>query len=65
MEALAMSDDQQALNQLTPLVYKQLRRANVRRFPYGVFYQIKDKSIIVVAILHARRAPRHWKSRLE
>ena len=47
------------------VVHKQLRRANVRRFPYGVFYQIMDQSIIVVAVLHARRAPRRWKSRVE
>jgi plasmid stabilization system protein ParE len=46
-------------------VYKQLRRANVRRFPYGVFYQVLNDRIIVVAILHGRRAPRRWKSRAE
>ena len=46
-------------------VYKQLRRANVRRFPYGVFYQVVHDRIIVVGVLHGRRAPRRWKSRLE
>jgi plasmid stabilization system protein ParE len=46
-------------------VHKQLRRANVRRFPYGVFYQVSEDRIIVVGVLHGRRAPRQWKSRLE
>lgn len=47
------------------VVYKQLRRANLRRFPYGVFYQIVGERIIVVGILHGRRSPRLWKARLE
>ena len=47
------------------VVHKIMRRANVRRFPYGVFYVIKTDRIIVVGVLHGRRAPRKWKSRLE
>ena len=47
------------------VVYKQLCRANVQRFPYDVFYQVGEDRIIVVGILHGRRAPRRWKSRLE
>ena len=47
------------------VAYKQLRRANVRRFPYGVFYLFDQERIVVVGVLHNRRAPRKWKSRLE
>jgi len=46
------------------LVHKQLRRPAVERFPYGVFYVIEDQRIIVVGVIHGRRAPRVWKRRL-
>lgn len=46
-------------------VHKTLRRANVPRFPYGVFYQAAGATIIVVGVFHGRRAPRVWKSRLK
>jgi toxin ParE1/3/4 len=47
------------------VVHKQMRRANVRRFPYGVFYLVEASRIVVVGVLHGRRSPRRWKSRLE
>lgn len=37
-----------------------LRRARMRRFPFGVFYRDKDEAVIVVRVLHnARDAVRH------
>ena len=45
------------------LVHPRLRRANLRRFPYGVFYFVEQQRIVVVGVLHGRRAPRVWKSR--
>jgi toxin ParE1/3/4 len=47
------------------LVHKTMRRARVRRFPYGVFYLVDGSTIIVVAVMHGRRSPRQWKSRRE
>ena len=38
-----------------PIVYPQLRRAVVRRFPFAIFYELD--SIQVVAIFHSRRNP--------
>jgi plasmid stabilization system protein ParE len=46
-----------------PIVYRQTRRVNLRRFPYGLFYRIIDDQIIVVACMHGRRNPRRWQSR--
>jgi plasmid stabilization system protein ParE len=31
------------------------RRANLRRFPYAVFYQVFDTEVIIFAVLHSRR----------
>jgi plasmid stabilization system protein ParE len=47
------------------IVHKQLRRANVKRFPYGIFYIVEAERLVIVGVLHARRAPRHWKARLQ
>jgi hypothetical protein len=46
-----------------PVVYRQTRRANLRRFPYSLFYRIVDDQIIVVACMPGRRHPRRWQSR--
>lgn len=39
------------------------RRAFVRRFPYGIYYILGESEIIVLAVAHARRNPKHWQSR--
>ena len=47
-----------------PVVHREIHRALIRRFPYGVFYQMKEDKIIVLAVFHARRDPKRWKSRI-
>jgi toxin ParE1/3/4 len=46
-----------------PVVYSQVRRALLRRFPYGVFYIVKESNIVVLAIFHCARDPRGWQRR--
>lgn len=46
-----------------PKVHKNCRRALVRRFPYGVFYVVEAKRVVVLAVLHARRDPKEWQAR--
>ena len=46
-----------------PVVHRQTRRVNLRRFPYSLFYRIIDDQVIVVACMHGRRHPRRWQSR--
>lgn len=40
-----------------------VRRVLVRRFPYLVFYRLRDDAIIVLAVAHARRNPEHLLER--
>jgi toxin ParE1/3/4 len=53
-----------------PLLYLQLRRRPevrrvlTRRFPYRVFFIVKEDAIIVFAVLHAARQDRRWRRRL-
>jgi len=49
---------------LFPLVYRNFRRAVVRRFPFAVFYEVMGDEIEVFAIFHSRRDPDEWKSRV-
>jgi plasmid stabilization system protein ParE len=41
-----------------------LRRAGLRRFPYGLIYHCREREIIVVACTHGRRDPRRWMARV-
>ena len=50
--------------ELYQVVYKNLRRALIRRFPYGIFYLVEETRIVVIAVMHARRDPGTWRSRL-
>lgn len=47
-----------------PVVYRTLRRAVVRRFPFAVFYEFAANEIQVIAVFHSRRDPQRWKSRV-
>ncbi|HEY7335970.1 MAG TPA: type II toxin-antitoxin system RelE/ParE family toxin [Bryobacteraceae bacterium] len=45
------------------IVYKNRRRAGVRRFPYGIFFALEDERIVVIACFHGKRNPRRWQVR--
>lgn len=46
-----------------PIVYKVVRRALLRRFPYGVFFISEHGRIVVLAVFHAKRDPWLWMKR--
>ena len=46
-----------------PVAYRSRRRAGVRRFPYGIFFEVQDNRIVVIACFHGRRNPRRWQTR--
>ncbi|HVS63076.1 MAG TPA: type II toxin-antitoxin system RelE/ParE family toxin [Thermoanaerobaculia bacterium] len=46
-----------------PAVYRGLRRALLRRFPYAVYYRLRGESVRVLAFLHQRRSPNVIRSR--
>ncbi|MEX0718898.1 MAG: type II toxin-antitoxin system RelE/ParE family toxin [Planctomycetaceae bacterium] len=58
-------DGLRTMPQMYGKVFQELRRAHVRRFPYGVFYRIDDQQVTVVAVYHARRDPGAWQQRAE
>ncbi len=42
----------------------QTRRCRLRRFPYGVIYNIDQDDILVVAVAHLHRRPAYWRGRV-
>ena len=47
-----------------PVVHRNMRRALLRRFPYGLFFVEGEDAVEVLACLHARRDPHQWSERL-
>ena len=47
-----------------PLLYIEIipgvRRTLLPRFPYGVFYTVKNDLVHVLAVIHHARHPRRW-----
>ena len=48
---------------LYPRISGDVRRALIRRFPFGVFYVVDESEVVVLAVMHGRRAPARWKNR--
>ena len=46
-----------------PVVYKTQRRAGVWRFPYGIFFEVEEHRVVVIACFHGRRNPKRWQIR--
>jgi toxin ParE1/3/4 len=49
--------------EMYPVVHKGVRRALIRRFPYGVFYLTEHEQVVVLAVFHAHRDPRSYQGR--
>lgn len=66
-EFLETFDDlQERLEQsplIYPVVYRGQRRAVLRRFPYLVYFTVRDGTVTVTACLHAARDPRLIRGR--
>jgi len=47
-----------------PMVFKALRRARSKKFPYALFFLVEPEALLVVACFHSSRAPRQWQKRV-
>ena len=45
------------------VVDEDVRRAALRKFPYGVYFTVDSTAITVLAVLHHRRHPNTWLRR--
>jgi plasmid stabilization system protein ParE len=46
-----------------PIVFKNVRRALLRRFPYALFFAVAGDTLFVIACFHASRDPLQWQKR--
>jgi plasmid stabilization system protein ParE len=46
-----------------PLADHGTRKFILQRFPFSVFYRIRDTEIVIVAVAHQKRRPGYWSNR--
>ena len=46
-----------------PTYHLGTRRLLFNRFPFSLVFRVKDESITVVAVAHAKRRPAYWQQR--
>jgi len=44
-------------------VFKDVRRVRVKRFPYFVFFRVRESQLVVLSVFHVRRNPTIWRER--
>ena len=49
---------------LFPSVYRNVQRALIRKFPYGIFYFVFEETVVVLACFHTKRNPKDWQDRV-
>ena len=49
--------------EMYPLAYREVRRALLKRFPYGIYFIVNGNKVAVIAVFHARRNPQVWQQR--
>ena len=47
-----------------PEILTGVRRARLRRFPYGLFFRLLPDAVYVIACFHSSRDPLIWQSRI-
>ena len=46
-----------------PIILDDIQRVRLTRFPYSLFFRIRNGVVGVMACFHARRDPKVWQSR--
>ncbi|MCI5122554.1 MAG: type II toxin-antitoxin system RelE/ParE family toxin [Candidatus Electrothrix sp. AUS4] len=47
-----------------PVVYRNIRRAVMSRFPFAVYYLLNEEAAVVIAVMHGSRHPARWRKRI-
>ena len=48
-----------------PKFQKGCRRFLLRKFPFSVIYQIDNKTVYILAVMHNSRKPGYWTERIQ
>ena len=44
-----------------PIIYREVRRALINRFPYGIFFLLEEERVVVLGVMHTARDPAKWR----
>ncbi len=44
-------------------LHKEVRRALIHKFPFGIYYFAEEKKIVIIAVMHVSRNPQRWQQR--
>jgi plasmid stabilization system protein ParE len=47
-----------------PIISSGIRRRLIHRFPYSILYRNDPDAVVVLAIMHQKRHPEYWLSRM-
>jgi plasmid stabilization system protein ParE len=47
-----------------PIVFRDVHRARLRNFPYGLFFRVEISALVVFACFHGSRDPQRWERRV-
>ena len=50
---------------LFPTIDGDVRRCLTQKFPYVILYTIEADFILILAVMHCKKKPGYWKSRLK
>jgi len=50
--------------QIFPIAVDEFRRALIRRFPFEIFYEAGDDTLIIYSVFHCSQDPEKWRRRL-
>ncbi|MHB1421861.1 MAG: type II toxin-antitoxin system RelE/ParE family toxin [Gemmataceae bacterium] len=46
------------------MVFQDVRKAIVQRFPYSVLYRAESAQVLILAVFHGKRDPSIWQGRV-
>lgn len=47
-----------------PVLFRGTHKAVAQRFPYCVYFRVKNQNVVVLAVFHSSRNPSTWQSRV-
>jgi plasmid stabilization system protein ParE len=54
----------ETMPQVHAMIYRDVRRSLLSRFPYAAYYRIHADRVEIIAVQHMRRDPTSWQSRV-
>ncbi len=50
--------------EMSAFACQNYRRALVRRFPYAIFYEFQEDTVVIYSVFHCSQDPEKWRRRL-